>query len=77
LPENQNTNEELPPQLVPDAPVKDHLENTVSESPTILPEIKEETPTLSTQPLDLHIEPQTIDHKQETAEMEVHKHHIM
>jgi hypothetical protein len=79
LEENQNTSEELQPQALPDAQVKDHSENAAPETPAAFPEIKEETPTLSTQPQTSNIEPQTINHKQETAEMEVHKHphHVM
>ena len=71
--ENQNTNEQLPPPEVIPTEVPHTTEDVTPKTSTpATNESKEETPTLSTQP-------QTINHKQETAEMEVHKHphHVM
>jgi hypothetical protein len=73
LEENQNTNEA--PQLQEGVPVKAQQTSEPHTPETSIPataEIKEETPTFSTQPQTSNIEPQT-------PAMEVHKHphHVM
>lgn len=71
--ENQNTNEQGHPKEVIAIKAKELSEPLIKETPTpSTNETKEEAPILTTQP-------QTINHKQETAEMEVHKHphHVM
>jgi hypothetical protein len=68
LQENQNTNEQLQPQALPDAPVKSNSENSASEIPLLSSEVKEKPSQL-----------QTTNPKPQTDSMEVHKHphHVM
>jgi hypothetical protein len=71
LEQNQDKKDQLQPQEIPSAEVKENSENKISEQSTTVPDTKEETPPTP--------QPEIQNTELQTDQMEVHKHphHVM